>query len=68
MVILLKFVRYRRNLTIRDLSKLSGVSKTHISRIERGTEIPTLNVICKLASALGVLPEELYICEECRKN
>lgn len=63
MVILLKFVRYRQNMTQEELSKRSGISRSYISKIERGEREPTITVICKLADALGVKPEDLYICK-----
>jgi transcriptional regulator with XRE-family HTH domain len=63
MEILLKFVRYRQNMTQEELSRKSGVSRSYISKIERGEREPTISVICKLANALGVKPEDLYICK-----
>lgn len=63
MVILLKSVRIRHELTIRQLSELSEVSRAYISEIERGETIPTIETICKLAKGLGISPEELYECE-----
>ncbi len=43
-----KLIKQRRNvlgLTIRDLSELTGMSKTNISQIERGTGNPTYEVL-----------------------
>jgi transcriptional regulator with XRE-family HTH domain len=52
--------RIQSKLTVEELSKLSGVSKAHISYCERGEKEPTLKVLCKLAIALNTLPEDLY--------
>lgn len=62
MVITIKEVRIRHNMTISDLAKKSGVSKAHISYIENGMRMPTLIIICRLAKALGVEPGELFKC------
>lgn len=53
-------VRRTKGLTLMELSKMSGVSKTHISEIETGRQMPTLPVICLLAGAMEVKAEELY--------
>jgi transcriptional regulator with XRE-family HTH domain len=63
MVIKLKEVRLLHNMTMMDLSKLSGVSKAHISYIEQGRKVPTIDVLCKLAKALNVDSDDLYDCE-----
>jgi transcriptional regulator with XRE-family HTH domain len=51
--------RYRRGLTQRQLGELAGVAHTTVQRLEslsRGAYPQTMQ---KLASALGVAPEEL---------
>lgn len=58
--ILLKEVREKKGLSLRDLEKLSGISKSQISAIERGENMPTLYAICCIAAALGVDEKELY--------
>ena len=52
--------RRARGLTLVELAKLSGVSKSHISEIETGKQMPTLQVLCLLAGAMEVRPEKLY--------
>lgn len=59
-VVILKSVRVKKNLTIGELAKISGVSKSYISEVENNKKIPTIDVICRLAVALEVKPEELY--------
>ena len=55
----IKELRAKRNITQAQLSKLSGVSHSYISRIEIGMQSPTLEVIEKLAAALTVKPSAL---------
>jgi transcriptional regulator with XRE-family HTH domain len=51
--------RLRRNLTLTQLSELSGVSIGHLSRLENGTRTPTVRLLLQLARALGVSVGEL---------
>ena len=53
-------LRTRKNLTDRELSKLSGVSKTQINQIEDGKVNPTIRTLCSLSLALGVPPGDLF--------
>src|ERR1700691_3400107 len=46
--------RLRRNLTLAQLSELSGVSVGHLSRLENGSRTPTVRLLLQLARALGV--------------
>jgi transcriptional regulator with XRE-family HTH domain len=46
--------RNRRNLTLSQLSELSGISIGHLSRLENGTRTPTVRLLLQLARALGV--------------
>jgi transcriptional regulator with XRE-family HTH domain len=46
--------RNRRNLTLSQLSDLSGISIGHLSRLENGTRTPTVRLLLQLARALGV--------------
>lgn len=51
---ILHFNRKARNLTIKQLEKKSGVSASFISRIENDSANPSVEVITKLARALGM--------------
>lgn len=53
-------VRKAKGLTIVKLEELSGVSRSHISEIETHKQMPTLPVLCRIAAALEVGPEELF--------
>lgn len=50
----LKFLRAERRLTLEELSKLSSVSRSMISKIERVEKSPTLSILVGLANGLGV--------------
>lgn len=50
----LKKLRSERNLTLGQLSKLSGISKAMLSDIEKGGSNPTINTIWKVANGLNV--------------
>lgn len=50
----LQKLRQARNLTLEDLSRAAGVSKSMLSQIEREKANPTIAVAWRLANALGV--------------
>lgn len=52
--------RTKQNLSVRKLSDISGVSKSHINDIERGNAHPTVYTLCLLSLALGVEPCSLF--------
>jgi transcriptional regulator with XRE-family HTH domain len=55
----LKKLRVSKNLTQRELSIKSGVSLSHVSRIERGVRSATLTIIRDLSIGLKVHPKIL---------
>lgn len=58
--ILLKDVREKKNLSLNDLSKKTGISKSHLNYIERGEKEPSLSMIIRIAVALNIDEKELY--------
>jgi transcriptional regulator with XRE-family HTH domain len=46
-------LRRQRRLTQADLSRLTGVAKSDISRFERGRSAPTTRTVDRIARALG---------------
>ena len=48
----IKQLRKENNLSQNELGKLSGVHVTNISRYERGENMPTADVLARLATAL----------------
>ena len=58
-----EFVRAQRQLaqvSLRNLAKMSGVSDSYLSQIERGNYRPSPQVVKALAPAFGLKPEQLY--------
>lgn len=47
-------------LTLKGLSEKSGVSPSHLGRIERGERFPSATVLRKIAKPLGSEIEELF--------
>lgn len=58
--ILIKKVRLEKGMTLETLANLSGVSKGHLSKIERQERDPKLSTMIKVSTALKVGIEELY--------
>ncbi|WP_344762695.1 XRE family transcriptional regulator [Actimicrobium antarcticum] len=59
----LQRMRLERGLTLEDLSRAAGVSKSMLSQIEREKANPTIAVAWRLANALGVTIAELLSSE-----
>lgn len=58
--ILLREIRKERNITLRKLEKMTGISKTHLSSIERNEKMPSLKVAITIAQALSIDITQLY--------
>ena len=55
-------IRARRealHLSQEDLAFECGLHRTYISQLERGLKSPTVRVLCAIAQALNVEPDEL---------
>ncbi|PQO90297.1 DNA-binding protein [Massilia phosphatilytica] len=59
----LQRLRLARGLTLEDLSRIAGVSKSMLSQIEREKANPTIAITWRLANALGVQIGELLSSE-----
>lgn len=57
---ILKQRRVTLPLTLRELSAMSGVSASHLGRIERGERFPSGSVLRKIARPLGFDENELF--------
>lgn len=53
-------LRAEKNMSVRRLAELSGVSKTQINDIENGNTHPTVYTLCLLSLALKVSPYQLF--------
>lgn len=50
----LKEAREKKGITLRELSELTGINTSNISRIERGEVSPNLDTLQNLCKALGL--------------
>jgi transcriptional regulator with XRE-family HTH domain len=57
---ILKQQRQSLPLTLRDLSAMSGVSASHLGRIERGERFPSGSILRRIAKPLGFGEDELF--------
>jgi transcriptional regulator with XRE-family HTH domain len=53
-------LRKRRSMTLEDLARLTGVSSSMISLIERGKASPSIGTLLAIASGFGVTIPELF--------
>jgi transcriptional regulator with XRE-family HTH domain len=53
-------IRIKKRLTIRELSRISGVSKSMINNIENNKSNPSVLIICQLAVALKINASDLF--------
>ena len=58
--ILIRKIREEKGISINQLSKMTGISKGHLSRIENQETMPTILTIERIAIALKVDSKELY--------
>ena len=58
--ILLKHIRKERNMTLKRLSEITGISEAHLSYVERGEREPSLSTLIRIAVALNIDEKELY--------
>ena len=54
--------REEKVVSLRELAKLAGVSKTQINEIENGQSVPTLKPMCRIAKALNMKIEDIFWC------
>jgi len=57
---IIKQQRLISGLTLRELADSSGVSSSHIGRIERGERYPSAHVLRRIAGHLGFEQSELF--------
>jgi transcriptional regulator with XRE-family HTH domain len=57
---MLKQQRLSLPLTLRELSAMSGVSASHLGRIERGERFPSGSILRRVAKPLGFEEDELF--------
>lgn len=57
---ILKRRRLMAELTLSELSAMSGVSSSHLGRIERGERFPSAHILRKIAKPLGFEEDKLF--------
>jgi transcriptional regulator with XRE-family HTH domain len=55
----LRIYRSAKNFSQEELALVSGLDRTYISGLERGMRNPTLKVIAKISSSLGISSSKL---------
>lgn len=63
----IRAVRLERKMTQEKLAEAAGVGVTHISHIETGNSIPSLQTLVDIINALGCTADEL-LCMEVRQS
>jgi len=69
----IKFSRIQKNMSLRDLSDVSSISPSQLSKIERGVSAPSKDTLLKLSYALNVDKSDLialggYLDEEIKES
>lgn len=59
-IIKLKEIREKNNLSLEELSRKTGISTSHLNYIERGEKEPSLSMVIRIAVALNIDEKELY--------
>ena len=57
----LRRLRHAKGISQEDLAYEANVNRTYLSKLEKGVSYPGLEIIAKLADALGVEPAELLM-------
>lgn len=60
MSIKLKILRVQAGMTLEDLAQASDLTRSYVSRLERGLSTPSIGAALKLAKALRVPVEEVF--------
>jgi transcriptional regulator with XRE-family HTH domain len=55
----LRMLRTKRGFTVRELGNILGVDHSHITKIERGENIPSLPLALKIAEFFGISIDQL---------
>ncbi|OLS04636.1 hypothetical protein AUK68_11225 [Staphylococcus epidermidis] len=56
----IKNIRHRKGITITELSKITGISRTTIYKLEEQNNNPSLDTIVKISSGLEEKPEKIF--------
>lgn len=56
----LKYLRLKRSMTLEELSKKSGLTRSYLSKLERGLSAPSIGSAIQISTALGVTLDQMY--------
>lgn len=56
----LKFLRVQSGMTLEDLARDSGLTRSYLSKVERGISTPSIESALAIAKALGVTVDRLF--------
>ena len=56
----IRYLREQRKMTLEDLSFDAEMNKNYLSDLERGNRNPTVKVLARIATALGISLELLF--------
>ncbi len=57
----IRSIRQSRKLTLRDVGENAGCTKAYLSQIERGVVSPSISVLKRIATALGIRLVDLFL-------
>jgi transcriptional regulator with XRE-family HTH domain len=60
MAVNLKFLRVQSGMTLEQLATDSGLTRSYLSKVERGLSSPSIGAALKIAEALGMTLDRLY--------
>ncbi|MGJ7542372.1 helix-turn-helix domain-containing protein [Variovorax sp. LT1R16] len=60
MTLHLKYLRVQSGMTLEDLARDSGLTRSYLSKIERGLSTPSIESALGIAKALGVTVDRLF--------
>ena len=67
-MIKLEYYRQLREMTVYKLSKITGISRRHITKIETGASSPTADKVIDICLALDITPNDLLEWEEIKND
>ena len=67
-MIKLEYYRLLREMTVYKLSKITGISRRHITKIETGASSPTADKVIDICLALDITPNDLLGWEEIKND
>jgi len=56
----LKVLRFQRGLTLEDVAQRAGLTRSYLSKVERGLSTPSIESALAIAKALGVTVDHLF--------